>query len=276
MEKEKITRELLKRNIMKGASFNINYTTALNIENFIDKKRQFFHNYFNFYKEGEEKEIKIEIGNINKVLENNVIGTVHLFKGFKNKDISVEEKGINVEENVQLNITRNNINLEINPGNNYKKIDNYLNFIVLLLKEIELEDTFSRINTITIKKNSYDIYNNLEELFKNFEKNIISDTNDLFKRKLIREIETIEYKSFLIYYNRGIENGIIQENGQTREAFRGYLDISGILEEEQINNCSKIEDLKKMLFDLNEALFDVFKFSMTEEFLNKNLGEQNV
>ena len=259
MKKENVTRESLKRNIMKKVVFDIEYNTTLDIKKYIEEKRDFFYKFFKEYSSGDEKEIKIEIGNQNKILENNVIGTVHSFRKFKN------------ETNVQMTITKNNISFEINPENNYKKINDYIETIDEILKEMKSSDSFLNISKITLKKSSYEIYQNLEELFKDFEKSIICGSNDKYKRKLIREIETIEYKTFLIYYNRGIESGIVQKNGEQYEAFRGYLDITGILDKDKLEELR--EEIRDILYNLNDALFDIFKDSVTEDFLNRNLAE---
>lgn len=262
--KQEITREMLKENIMKKVLITMEYSSTLDINKYIDEENKLFYEYFRSYNSGEEKEIKIEIGNQSKVLENNIVGGIHLFKGFVNND--------QIEENVQLSVTKNNINFEIDPENNYKCIDPYIKSLIRILSSMKKVDPFLKINKVILKKNSFKIYESLENLFEDFEKKIISSSNEEYERKLIREIETIKYKSFLIFYNRGIETGIIQKEGKPQTAFRGYLDISGILENDNLEDIKEINDLEKVLQNLNLALFDIFKNSMTESFLNKNIG----
>lgn len=265
--KQEITREMLKENIMKNVLITIEYSNTLDINEYIAKKRKFIYKYFKLYKFGEEKEIKIEIGNQSKVLENNIVGKIHLFKEFVN--------GKKIEKNVQLSITKNNISFEINPENNYICIEPYIKSLVAILSSMKEEDPFLKIKKVILRKNSFKIYESLEKLFEDFEEKIISVSNEKYKRKLIREIETIEYESFLIFYNRGIETGLIQKDNIKQEAFRGYLDISGILEKDKLENIKKISELHNLLYKLNLALFDIFKDSMTKSFLNRNIGDKN-
>lgn len=269
MEK-KISRDDLKKNITKNVSFLLEYDGAVSLENFVSQTVEFFKNYFKESSSEQEQEIIIEMSNKNNVFSNKQIGNIQVYSKFINNST--------IEEDVKLIIGKTNVNFEIGCQN-YDKIDVYLNFIIQLIFLFKKTDPFFQLKNFIINKKSFEIYHSLDLVFEDFKQDILYPekfSNSSFNTKVIREFQTIDYKkgseSFLLYYNRGIEKGETSNDGKIITAYRAYLDFSGILNEKKIQelNWQDEESIRNTLVSLNDALFDIFVLTMTNEFFEKN------
>lgn len=271
MEKKVIiSRDDLKKNIMKNVSFLLEYDGAVGVESFISKNVNFFSCYFKESFSEQEQKIIVRLPNQKKISRSKQEGIVQVYWGFIN--------GENIEEDVQLIIGKTNVNFEIGCKN-YNKIDVYLNFIIKLIFLFKETDPFFQLKNFVINKKSFETYPSLDLVFGDFNRDILYPekfSNSSFDTRIIREFQTIDYKkdeeSFLLYYNRGIEKGETISSDETVPVYRAYLDFSGILNEKKIQelNWKDEKSITQTLESLNNALFDIFVLTMTKEFFEKN------
>lgn len=254
-----VTRHSLKQNIMRNVTIRAIYDGVISIESFLEKEKEYFYKIF-----------KRTFSRQDEISYNFLFKLQHVYGLISTKD-DLEKQNTQLYKNddyegneISLVINKYYLSLDI-KCNNYKTIDPYLVIFFEILLRLKEHDKLLWIREVGIKKNSSEVYSNLEKLFRKFkkEKVIAGDfSNEMLKNIVLQKIMIPKGN---IDISKKIEKGNkISENNQREEAYRIQFDFDG-----EINELDEIpfEELKEETIDLNDKLFELFIENVTSEFI---------
>lgn len=272
ISKDKIERKHLKRNIMKTVIFRIDYQGVTEVEDLVEPFKEKFDGYFKSYITTFHNRVDLELNKIEEISELLAIPIKEIERQIIHR-FSQNQFGSDL---ATLDISKYFTTLSINCTE-YHLIDEYLKFFSELTDFFFSINSYLKIKRIGLRKIGGDIFFGLDEIFKSFEKKYFNfdfeETHfNATKNRYYDELRG-DSKSPIINYARSFETGKWTDVKELKEkpAFQVILDIDAYY------NIELLESLnfgKGMIFDLlqetnNTYLFELFKMSVTKEFLNE-------
>lgn len=277
MSKDSIKREMLKKNIMKEAILRIDYTGIISID---DSINLFTKNFINSFKEYEKTFYnRIDLGNIQieQISETLSVPIKELEKQtihrFTQNTIGPDELIFDISSYFSV--------LHI-KCKDYVSITNYLNFFSDFLDFLCQKNEFILFKRFGLRKIGFEIFESIDEISKHFENYLFLPqlSNPLFKSAGNQYVDLLVSDDNLFNFTlkRIIDKGYLKTEKEIKEAYQAILDIDGYITEENIKiiGFRNKNNLYDSLTKLNNVyLFDLFKTSMTEIFLQENQNERN-
>lgn len=171
-------------------------------------------------------------------------------------------------QEVTLDITKVSVCLSVNCNEKYEKIDEYIDLVAGVMDLLQANDSFVDIKRVGIRKIDGDDFDSISEANHVFENvmNVDSKDNMIVFQK--NQDEVLFDTSSKIQINRSFSTQRCWTNSKSQEKYRVKLDIDGYLLEKFIKVKKKV-DMRKVLCQINDKLFEIFKESVTHDFLEK-------
>ena len=276
MKKEEIKRHHLKGNIMKQLIFRIDYQGVQNYQELIDS--EFVESVFQERITTFQNSINLQISNIEEVSENLSIPV----KEIQQQEIQRYSKCVLGKEDVILDISRYFTILTVICNNNYEGIDRYSDFFSNLIHTYYNRSKYIKIKRLGLRKIGGDIFfdpTNINEVFDKEHFNFDFSKTGFYSNK-ISYLNVLETPKLLpqVNYIRTLEKGIYIDDGAEKEAYQVILDIDAYCQNGRLESAKFGErtNVKPFIDHINnDFLFEIYKMSMTENFLNDNLHEKH-
>lgn len=263
VSRQSISSESLKRVIIR-----YDFKGVTSIDAWIAEiKQKYCSKFFREYNIGEHGQATIDVQNLEEISERLSIPLsevsrqpLHLFSGSTFNGL---------QDLVQLEITRFSITLVV-ECRNYVSIEPYLDFINTLVLSLLDTDAFIRIERIGIRKLDGFQFETWNDLVANLNSSIIGSLTDLIEdTALLRDYTDSWYwKQFRskINFKRKIRNvQLVSED----HVYQVVLDMDAYTDDEIIQIPDIINEgfLKEETQRLNNALFEIFIKSITEQYI---------
>ena len=262
MNKSEIKREDLKSNFLRQTIIRLDYDILFdeNIKIYTEKMYPYLieKGYKMISNTMSNFELNINMDDSNNTVSNQLNRNDEKYTSFKNK-----------EGNIIIDITKQYTTITVEYLK-YEKFDEFSEIFKQIageLKDIRIGFSFNRIGLRKINviffKGLDKINNYLETMIFNYSKQI----NDNKTKLLIKNsVETFRVDEYKVNRNTSVSNGIFtDENKKEQEAYQVMLDID-IYDDEMKENILNIDKM-------NNVLFEIYKDSLKDEFLNKMRSE---
>ena len=275
MNKDEINREQLKDNIMKHIVFRLDYQGMIDSTDFVKLFLKEFDGYFKLYSKNTHNKVDIQLNDIEDISNTLSIPVSEIIK----QDIHVFKDNQFGSDKVTLNISVYNTILNI-ECTNYKNINVYLEFITKYTTFLFATESYLTLKRFGLRKIGSNIYEKFDDIHEDFEKEYFTfkETyfNDfsLFKNR-IEEVLFKEDTKLKVNFIRNLDTGNIfnPDNGESTKAFQISLDLDAYLDADALIHNNYRNELPKLITYINnDILFNLFKNSVTKEFLIKNLN----
>lgn len=270
MGKEKYTRNNFKSSLLKQIIIRADFSSLTDLNGFIMKLKSIKEVQKNFlgYQIMKTNNINLQI-NPSRIMEDRFIPleineteVIHRFFDCKIEPI----------QQVHMDIGLTFVCITIECNENYKAINEYINFIALILTILKKYDSYIQFERLAIRKIDGKDFPSLEEAYKTFEvmEDIINKlpANITHLKKSYTDCFILTDSKIKVNFTRGLEqfpNNII----------RCVLDMDGYIDSSLINfnEIVKYNTLKDLFSEkINDSLFQLFKASVTESFLEDGLN----
>lgn len=269
MKKDDFDRYSLKSNFMRQIIFRIDYKGVIDIKDFVSHLSKYPQNQFKSYEPLSHNTIDFEVTKIDDISETLSIPVKEITKEnihrFTNNSFGNDELILDISKYFSILTIR---------CENYETIDNYREFFSSFAHQLFAFEKFLSIKRFGLRKIGGKIFNSFEEIFNTFEKSIFnfdfSSSPYISQKANYLDVLKSEKEFPIINYRRSIEKGIIRNTNT--EAFQVILDIDAfLLDENLISDSLQQETFNELLKEINnDHLFNLFKLSVTEKFLEAN------
>ncbi len=256
-EKNTINRSDLNNNILKQIIIRVDYKNIVEINKEIIEKIQFYLKDKSFTDYSEETENILESNNVERI-------TVYKFS---------DENSL-----IELKISKyyTYITLKIKKYNNFEI---YKNIIVYILLELKNKNPLLKIQRMGIRKINSVIIKNLNLLYNYFENNyfpllLLQNNNDITDFENIKNefVDVIRKDEANYNIKRVIISG--EQTDIKEKIFQIILDIDGYIVGNEIKEAFFEEkNINQKINNINDMIFEIFKKSITQEFLNNLLNK---
>lgn len=260
--------------MMHSILFRIDYQGLIDTDVFLETFTRKYSELFEGYETAFNNQIDLYITSFEEISESLSVPVKEIEKQVVHR-FSKAKFG---SDEVVFDISKYFTVLQVNCVN-YQSIDPYLNFFSDFCSLIYSENKFLMVKRFGLRKIGTERFDNLEEIFKVFEGryfNFEFDNEKLvsLRRELKDRLETPE--KIQIEYRRGFEKGFLHyPDGNIQEKFQVTLDIDGILDQAAIEKLGFKENTASILSTINhQYLFDLFKMSVTLDFLKHNCKDE--
>lgn len=266
-----ISRQSISSESLKRVIIRYDFKGVTSIDAWISEiKTKYCSKLFREYSIGEHGKATIDINNLEEISERLSIPLSEVSRQPLHQFYGSTFDGL--QDVVQLEITNYSITLVI-ECRNYISIEPYLNFINNLALSLLETDAFIRIERIGIRKLDGFQFNDWGDLEQNLNKDVIGSLNDMIKdTALFREYSDSwywnEFKS-KINFKRKIRNVQLVSEDHVYQIvldMDAYSDQETIQIQDGINADFLISETKR----LNDALFEIFKNSITEYYISNH------
>lgn len=271
-EKKDIKREDIKKNLLKKVLIRIDYDGIANIDNFVEKSYGLFGKYFSDTYKGSINNATIEGKSLDEIANRLSLD----IKEFRKEPLHYFRNPIREiikgSDDVELTISTYYAALDIRC-NNYKTIDQYIGVIVDLFQTIYASFKMFKIRRVAIRKISGSVFGSYEELNNVYEPNLFfgyqvspNTEIDIFQREYC-DVYVLADETKKVNYARKYRT-VNSEGGlklQTILDTDVYCDGFCL----KHHNCSNEQELKELLYSINDHQFDLFKESVTIEYLKQ-------
>lgn len=264
-----VTRDSLKYNFLRRIIIRIDYSGIVDIKSGLNEIHNNFINY-GFVKMREEFIQEAEFKLDDPIMINGQ-GSIPI------KEIQKTEtfKYASADEDLILEINRFFTTLSINAIK-YRDFNEYIDIFSNVVSLIKSKNTFMnplrlgvrKINDcILLNKNKFDYFFN-ERYFRDIAKDLSEDGIDV--KKLNTSIVDNIYKDDISYnYIRNCTEGTLSNGEQTIEGYQVVVDIDGYTQNnDRLNNIiSNKLCIDNFLSEINENLFNLYKFTLSNQFI---------
>lgn len=279
--KSDITRYMMKKNILRNILFRVDYKGIVNINDFLSViKDRLLEPYFSEYNNSFNNNVNIDLSgtsieDVSKMLSLPV-------KEVSQQEIHIYSKssftndGVPTTDEAELRISKYFITLEIKCKGEYKNIDPYLQYFSELISSLLDYSSYTRFKRIGLRKIASHVCGNKDEVYAIFEPSKYGDAlDDKFALVEFNRIDIIRKPEHPYTYNyrRNLKSVqvIKKDTGEKSDGYLALIDLDGYISEGNIDHEHFNIDI--CLQEINDVLFDLFKNSVTNKFLNKNLAE---
>ncbi len=270
--KEDITRDCLDKNIMKQVIIRIDYQGITDMKSFQAQASKFLPDFFKGFEKKYSNKMDITLPNVEEISSSLSIPISEIEK----EPIYVYKESI-WNDNVTLNLSEFSTDINI-LCENYTSIDDYIDFFVQFIDFLEKENPYFVPKRLGLRKISWKVFLDYESAFNVFEKSVFYNVPHGFAMIGNNLYDLLESSNkFFINYRREIKNGKARDSkGNESPAYRFMLDFDCYLDENKIKALSlKTPDkFSTNLRKMNDDLFELFKSSVTVDFLNANRKEK--
>lgn len=277
MSKENFTRYSMRENMLKKVLIRVDYDGVTDISKWVEtfKRTDALKCKFSNYSQVQLNKAKFDLSNNDEIAKQRSIPIKYL----ESEPIHrfYDSLFTNRQDRIVMDIARLFMTFEIDCYQ-YKTIDDYFDYLLSYLDIFLNFDTYIKIKRIGIRKTGGESFTILEDINKVFESDYfecpkIDDENRLlmersFHDKFIKELNPGKESSRLVKVNYATHcrctNG-----GKTYQAI---LDIDGYVDDFIIkrNQLSFPSDLSSTFKDINNYLFELYKKSVTEQYLSEH------
>lgn len=264
-----VTRDSLKYNFLRRIIIRIDYSGIVDIKSGLNEIHNNFTNY-GFVKMREEFIQEAEFKLDDPIMIDGQ-GSIPI------KEIQKTEtfKYASADEDLILEINRFFTTLSINAIK-YRDFNEYIDIFSNVVSLIKSKNIFMnplrlgvrKINDcILLNKNKFDYFFN-ERYFRDIANDLSDDGIDV--KKLNTSIVDNIYKDDISYnYIRNCTEGTLSNGEQTIEGYQVVVDIDGYTQNnDRLNNIiSNKSDIDNFLSEINENLFNLYKFTLSKQFI---------
>lgn len=274
------SRYTMRANMLKKVLIRIDYSGVTDINEWIKvfKENTELSSHFRKYSKEVQNQASFSISNMEEIAQSRFIPLkefqsepLHRFSESSFKEEGEEEDR---KDKVVMDVTGLYMTFTIDCVN-YKNMDVYIDFICKYIHVFMSNDRFIDIQRIGIRKVGGDVFKSLDEFAETFETNIFAAPDVANLNGLLMDRE---------YHDRIIKrDGTVKVNFSRRcraisdkkekIVYQALLDIDGYIDKGIIQNKGYKfpEDFENILKrTLNDYLFDLYKLSVTEQYLSKN------
>jgi len=273
MGKENFNRYSLKNNFMKQVLFRLDYKGVLDIKEIVEVFQEKHKSKFETFETAYHNHVDVELTNINDISDTLSIPVKEIVK----QDIYRFTNNTFSDDEVILDISKYFTTLTI-KCKNYKTIDLYRDFFAEFIDLLYKVEDYISIKRFGLRKLGGVVLESLDQIPQIFEKeffNIDFEGNNFtsVKNNYVDILEKSEPKTPTINYRRSFEKGkLLNEDGSETVAYQVLLDFDGFLDEQKLidSELVKTKNISTIIDMTNDCLFEIFKMSVTEEFLSKS------
>ena len=280
---KKYSRYTMRANMLKKVLIRIDYSGVTDINEWIKefKANADLSSHFCKYRKEVQNQASFNISNMEEIAQSRSI-PLKAFQSeplhrFSEASFRGEGEEADREDKVVMEVTGLFMAFTIDCIN-YKNMDVYINFLCKYIQAFISNDRFIDIQRIGIRKVGGDVFRNLDEFAETFETNIFAtpDVKNLNGLLIDREYHDRIIKSdgtVKVNFSRRCR-AIPADDGSV--AYQALLDIDGYVDDSiiQDNGYKFPNDFENVLKEkINEYLFDLYKLSVTEQYLSNN-GEE--
>lgn len=280
---KKYSRYTMRANMLKKVLIRIDYSGVTDINEWIKefKANADLSSHFCKYRKEVQNQASFNISNMEEIAQSRSI-PLKAFQSeplhrFSEASFRGEGEEADREDKVVMEVTGLFMAFTIDCIN-YKNMDVYIDFLCKYIQAFISNDRFIDIQRIGIRKVGGDVFRNLDEFAETFETNIFAtpDVKNLNGLLIDREYHDRIIKSdgtVKVNFSRRCR-AIPADNGSV--VYQALLDIDGYVDDSiiQDNGYKFPNDFENVLKEkINEYLFDLYKLSVTEQYLSNN-GEE--
>lgn len=280
---KKYSRYTMRANMLKKVLIRIDYSGVTDINEWIKefKANADLSSHFCKYRKEVQNQASFNISNMEEIAQSRSI-PLKAFQSeplhrFSEASFRGEGEEADREDKVVMEVTGLFMAFTIDCIN-YKNMDVYIDFLCKYIQAFISNDRFIDIQRIGIRKVGGDVFRNLDEFAETFETNIFAtpDVKNLNGLLIDREYHDRIIKSdgtVKVNFSRRCR-AIPADDGSV--VYQALLDIDGYVDDSIIqgNGYKFPNDFENVLKEkINEYLFDLYKLSVTEQYLSNN-GEE--
>lgn len=269
-DKRNIKREDIKKNLLKKVLLRIDYDGIASIDNYVENHYDFFGKYFSDTCKGSINNATIDRKSLDEIADRLSLDVkefrkepLHFFRSPK-RDVIVGT------DDVELTISTYYVALDI-KCNNYQTIDQYMDLIIDLFQSLYTTFKMFKVRRAAIRKISGDTFDSYVALNKVYE-------SDLFFGKQVEpnaEIDIFQRE----YHDAYILTDHTKKVNYARKfrtiKYEGNIKLQTVLDTDvycdefclRMHKCSNEQDLKELMYSINDHQFDLFKESVTIDYL---------
>lgn len=266
MNKEEIKRTDLKTDFLKQTIVRIDYdymfdeyveNTMKNVDKFLSDKGYTIKNNFM-----SQFGLKVDFDKLSSDLNTNIMDTINVESDKREKFVSF----VNEEKHIKIDITREYSAITVEYAKHIH-FDEICEIFEKIVEELQNERKNLQIKRIGLRKINIYMMNDLSKINKYFENHIFtfaSSNLDSYQFIGKNSYDNYLYNNFTVNQIANIAQGYIQTNDGPKMLNQLALDFDVYVE----NPSEKIS-----LEEMNNSLFDIYKNSLTKEFLNELMTE---
>lgn len=276
------SRYTMRANMLRKVLIRIDYDGVTDINEWIKlfKENMELSSYFQKYTKGVQNQATISLSNMEEIAASRFIPLstfqsepLHRFSDAVFK----EEDGVQREDNIVMDVTSLFLTFTIDCVN-YKNMDVYISFLNNYIKAFLENDKYIVIQRIGVRKLGGDVFKSLDDFSETFEESVFAtpDVANLkgglidreYVDRIIKNDETVKVN--FARRCRAIKTDVGKTVYQALLDIDGYVD-KGLIEKNQYQFPDHFEKVVKN--QINDYLFELYKLSVTEQYLKDN-GEE--
>jgi hypothetical protein len=281
MCKEQYTRHNLTHNMLKKVLIRVDYNGVTNIENWVDtvKRDPRFNTVFNGYNQGYLNQATFDLSKMEEVAKQrsmpmSAFSAAPLHRFFDSIFPGRQDK-------VTMEIASLFMTFQIDC-NNYTNADDYFNYLTTYFDAFMHTDPYIKIERIGIRKISGGAFPSLPSMRETFEDRFFDghqvdrDNTTMIDReyhdRYMKQIISVPHSEKTVKMNYSTRCRQIE--GQN--PYQAILDIDGYVDSFVINKDTLTfpADLRTTLDRINDYMFELYKMSVTENYLSQHVQQQ--
>ena len=276
VEKKQIQREQLSHNIMRDVILRIDYLGVISIDDIVKAFTSNFKGTFKNYTKTFSNTIDLGNVDIEQISETLSVPV----KELKRQEIHRFSENTFGTDDVVFDMCNYYTVLHV-KCRDYKNIDPYLNFFVDYVSFLNGINEFTSIKRFGLRKIGALVKPDFESLLDNFEPDYfhtkVSNPNFKVAGNQFVDILVSEDLFYNFTYRRSIDSGFISNDGKIVPAKQALLDIDGYINENKLSETKfgiDEDETRASIRRLNDVyMFELFKLSMSNNFLNSQIHE---
>jgi hypothetical protein len=274
IQKNDISRENLKDNIMKMIIFRLDYQGMIDSTDFVKIFKEKFSKSFSDYCKNAQSSVDLEITNVEDISNTLSIPISEI----QRQDVHRFTGNTFGTDKLTLDISVYSSVLQIECIN-YVNLNPYIDFITSYINLLMETNEYLSLKRFGLRKIGSNVYFDFNEIHKDFEINIFKfdkqiEGNFSLVRNRVEEVLLQDDLELKINFVRYLDTGFYfdPQTSEEKKAYQVTLDLDAYLDETSLLKNNYRSDLIKLIPEINNKyLFNLFKLSVTEDFLNNNL-----
>ena len=267
MKKKDIKRKDLKCDFLRQTIIRMDYDymfdeyiekTMKNLDSFLGEKGYSIKNNFM-----SQFGLKVDFDKLNSDINTNIMDTINVESDKREKFVSF----INEEKHIKIDVTHeySAITIEYTKHIHFDEICEIFNKIS---EELHNARKNIKIKRLGLRKINVYMMHDISKINDYFGENVFTfSSSDLDTYQFIgkNSYDNYKYKEYIVNQIANITQGYLQTNTNSQLLYQLTLDFDIYVE----NPVKKVS-----LEDMNERIFEIYKNSLTERFLNNLLNEK--
>ena len=269
-EKVNIKREDIKKNLLKKVLIRIDYDGVASIDNYVEAHYDLFGKYFSDTYKGSINNATIDRNSLDEIADRLSLDVKEFRKEPLHFFRSPKREVIVGSDDVELTISTYYAALDI-KCKNYQTIDQYIGLIEDLFRSMFETFKMFKIRRVAIRKISGGAFDTIEALNKVYEPllffgaQVSPNAEITFFQREYRDTYILADRTNKVNYAHKFRT-ILYNNHQLLQT---VLDTDVYCDEFclQYVKCTNEKELKELLYSINKHQFDLFKDSVTIDYL---------